>query len=227
MDSTSRSGSQRSGSSSRAEAREQRRRQRTKSRADKMFDKQIAKTPSSGSEEGAPRAALYKAQMGSKQRKSARMQRASEADPVMAKVNPAGWFNALGANLTPAKARILTAVLCVVLACVFLYTPAQQYYHSVREHARLEAEYAAIEARNQALDYQNDSLASNAGMEDAVRQKYGYIMEGEQVAMVSGLSEAALSRAGNENIEANVLSSTVKAPEEWYTPFLDAIFGAE
>mgnify|MGYP007070200066 CR=1 FL=1 len=31
--------------------------------------------------------------------------------------------------------------------------------------------------------------------------------------------------ADNDDIEANILSSTIKAPEEWYTPFLDAFFG--
>ena len=31
----------------------------------------------------------------------------------------------------------------------------------------------------------------------------------------------------SENIEANVLSSSVKTPEEWYTPLLDTFFGVE
>ena len=63
-----------------------------------------------------------------------------------------------------------------------------------------------------------------------MRQKYGYVVQGEQVAAVSGLSDHVVSSAlaaNNEGIEANVLSSTVKAPEEWYTPFLDALFGVE
>ena len=65
-------------------------------------------------------------------------------------------------------------------------------------------------------------------MEDAVRQKFGYVKQGDQVAIVSGLSDRVVGTAlsaNNSDIEANVLSSTVKAPEEWYTPFLDAFFG--
>ena len=73
--------------------------------------------------------------------------------------------------------------------------------------------------------YPYDSLASNAGMEDAVRQKYGFVVDGEETAVVSGLSETAGNRG--DNVEANVLSSSVKAPEEWYTPYLDALFGVQ
>lgn len=212
-------------------ARERKRRQRTKKRADKMFDRQFAADTARQAEaagEGAPRAALYKGEMGASHRRSARMQRSSVAGSPSVKINPTGWFASL--NLTPAKLKLGTAVLCVFLVCVFLYPPAQQYYQAQRENSRLTAEYAEIEQRNEALDYQNDTLASNAGMEDAVRQKYGYVVKGEQVAVVSGLSDHVVGtalNADNDDIEANVLSSTVKAPEEWYTPILDAFFGFE
>lgn len=210
-------------------ARDRKRRQRTSARADRLFVRQYA-AESSGSapEEGAPRAALYKGKMGSSQRRSVRMQRSSEAGPVSAKFNPAGWFSNL--NLTPRSLKLGTAVLCLVLAVVFLYTPAQQFYQAQRENSRLNAEYAILEERNNALDAVNDTLASDAGMEDAVRQKYGYVRQGDQVAVVSGLSDNVVGTAraaDNDFIEANVLSSTVKAPEEWYTPFLDAFFGYE
>lgn len=208
------------------DAREQRRRDRTKARAEKMFDKQFsAEAGQMAEREGdAPRAALYEGKMGSTHRKSARMQRASEAGPVSAKVNPAGWFSKL--TVAPRTVRIATAALCAILIGLFLYVPAQQYYKSVREHDRLEAEYAVIAERNQVIDEQNDSLAGDAGMEDAVRQKYGYVVKGDQTAVVTGLSDRTTdSSRDGEQIEANVLSSAVKAPEKWYTPYLDAFFG--
>ncbi len=214
-----------------ATARDRRQRQRASKRADKMFARQYAaETAREGAESGeaSPRPALYKGEMGSTQRRSARMQRASEAGPVSAKVNPAGWLSNL--DLTPRKLKLGTVALCVVLACLFLYTPAQQYYQAQRENSRLTAEYAVIEQRNEALDAVNDTLASNAGMEDAVRRKFGYVKQGDQVATVSGLSDRVVSTAlaaNNEDVEANVLSSAVKAPEEWYTPFLDAFFGVD
>lgn len=205
--------------------RENKKRERTKSRAEKMFARQYeAEGPSSAQPEGAPRAALYEGKMGSSHRRSARMQRASTAVPQSAKLNPAGWF----ANITVSARtlKVCTAMLCLVLVGVFLYVPAQQYYQSIREHDRLAAEYAYIEQRNQALDSQNTALASNAGMEDAVRQKYGYVVSGDEAAIVTGLSDHATDTSrDSDGIEANVLASSVKAPEEWYTPYLDALFG--
>ena len=208
-------------------AREERRHERAKARADKMFSKQFAESGSPDvPSEGAPRPALYKGKMGSKHRKSARMQRSSSAGSPSAKLNLSGWFSAI--PLTSRSLKIGTAVLCTLLVCVFLYAPAQQYYQAQREHDRLTAEYNTIEDRNDVLDAQNDILASDAGMEDAVRQKYGYVKNGEEVAVVTGLSDrVADSSHDGENIEASVLSGSVRAPEEWYTPFLDAFFGVK
>ena len=192
-----------------------------------MFSKQFGESnASAASAEGAPRPALYKAQMGSSHKKSARMQRSSSAGSPTARVSASGWFSSI--PVTARGLKVGTALLCVFLFCTFLYAPAQQYYQAQREHDRLSAEYSTIEDRNEALDVQNDILASDAGMEDAVRQKYGYVKKGEQVAAVTGLSERTTdsSRAG-ENIEASVLSGSVRAPEEWYTPLLDAFFGVE
>ena len=209
------------------DARERKRRAKTKERADKQFTRQYAAAiERESAAEDAPRAALHKGEMGASQRKSTRMQRASQADSVSAKIDPAGWFSRL--SLSSRTAKIVTGVLCAVLICAFLYTPAQQYYQAVRENARLEVEYAAISERNAALDEHNEALASDAGMEDAVRQKYGYIVAGEQTAVVTGLSdEVDLSKKQNAQVEANVLSSSIKAPEEWYTPILDAIFNVQ
>ena len=209
------------------DSRERRRRERTKARAERMYAKQFSDAPAASiPEEGAPRPALYETKMGSSHRKSARMQRSSTAGSASAKVNPAGWLSAV--NVSPRVLKVATGVLCVVLACMFLYVPAQQYYQAQREHDRLAAEYNVIEKRNDTLDVQNDILASDAGMEDAVRQKYGYVKSGEETAVVTGLSDSATDTSrGSENVEANVLSSSIKASEEWYTPFLDAFFGVE
>lgn len=211
-----------------ATARDRRRRQRAKERADRQFARQFGSTEVAAAAEDAPRAALYKGKMGSSQRRSARMQRASQAGSVSAKINPAGWFS--GLNLTARSMKLGTVVLCLVLVFAFLYTPAQQYYQAQRENARLAAEYASVAERNDALNSNNDTLASDAGMEDAVRQKYGYVKQGEQVAVVSGLSDdlsSSARTANTDSVTANVLSSAVKAPEEWYTPLLDAFFGVQ
>lgn len=191
-----------------------------------MFSKQFAASEATAPAEGAPRAAVYEGQMGAKHRKSTRMQRASSAGSSSARVSAAGWLSSL--PLSPRSIKVATAVLCVFLFCAFLYAPAQQYYQAQREHDKLVVEYGNLEDRNAALNEQNDILASDAGMEDAVRQKYGYVKEGEQVAYVAGLSdEASAARRDSDDLQVNVMSSTVKAPDEWYTPFLDTFFGVK
>ena len=209
----------------RSDQRAEKQRKRSKARAEKLFDRQFASEPAKNAAvEGEPRAALYEAKMGSKHRKSARMQKASTALPQTAKIDPIGWLANI--NVPTRSLKIGTAVLCLILTGLFLYVPAQQYYQSLREHDKLVAEYAYIEQRNDSLEVQNAALASNAGMEDAVRQRYGYAKNGDQVIVVTGLSDQATDTSrDSENIEANVLSSAVKAPEQWYTPFLDAFFG--
>lgn len=211
-------------------ARECKRRERTKARASKMFEEQFSDLEAASHEsEEAPRAALYEGKMGSTHRKSARMQRASSSGSSI--VGTVGsrflsWFSEI--PITSRFLKAATAAICVLLTAVFLYTPAQQYYQAQRERDRLAVEYSTIEKRNDMLDVQNDILVSDAGMEDAVRQKYGYVKSGEETAIVTGLSDNATDTSrDSENIEANVLSSSVKAPEEWYTPFLDAFFGVE
>ena len=207
--------------------RTEKRRERTKVRADKMYSKQFAAEDAANQmAEDAPRAAVYEGKMGAKHRRSARMQRSSTAGSSSAKINAASWLSAL--PITARSLKVATAALCVFLFCAFLYAPAQQYYQAQREHDKLVVEYSTLESRNTALDEQNDILASDAGMEDAVRQKYGYVKAGEQVAYVAGLSaEASKARRDSDDLQANVLSSTVKAPDEWYTPLLDTFFGVE
>ena len=207
-------------------ARERRRSERTKQRAEKLFEKQydFLNDIEPSDRAGAPRAALYETKMGTSHRRAARMQRVSEAGSSMAKINPIGWFANI--KVSPRRMKVTTVILCLVLTVLFLYTPAQHYYQSVREHDRLAAEYAVVEERNATLAAQNESLASDAGMEDAARQKYGYALNNDEVGVVTGLSESATSANRKvDNVEANVLSSSVKAPEEWYTPYLDALFG--
>lgn len=228
-DAESSSRSARASRQSRAAAsRDSRQRERNKARADRMFDRQFAKeTPAEG--EGAPRAALYKGKMGSSHRKSTRMQDSAPSG-FAAKTGLREGASGVLSNVSysPRAMRVLTAVLCVVVAFVLLYDPARQCYQAQREHDRLAAEYSTIEQRNDVLDVQNDALVSDAGMEDAVREKYGYVKAGEETAVVSGLSDETVDTAHDSDaVEANVLSSSVKAPEEWYTPLLDAFFGVE
>lgn len=217
-----------------AERRARRKRERRKQRADRMFDRQFAGDASSrhGSSadaeaaDGAPRAALYKGRMGKTERKSARMQNASEAGSPSAKRSAGSWFSSF--TMTRGRMVRLTVAVCAVLVCAFLYAPAQQYYQSSRDNARLQAEYDAIAQRNDALQQQNDILSTDAGIQDAVRSKYGYVQNGEQTANVSGLSQGSEDDAQEVTAtDANVVAGSVAAPTYWYTPILDFVFNVK
>lgn len=217
-----------------AERRARRKRERRKQHADRMFDRQFAgdAAPRHGSSadadaaDGAPRAALYKGRMGKTERKSARMQNASEAGSPSAKRSAGSWFSSF--SMTRGRMVRLTVAVCAVLVCAFLYAPAQQYYQSSRDNARLQAEYDAIAQRNDALQQQNDILSTDAGIQDAVRSKYGYVQNGESTANVSGLSQDFEDDAQEVTAtDANVVAGSVAAPTYWYTPILDFVFNVK
>ena len=208
--------------SARKAAADKRKRDRLKEKADRLFERQFLPKDKLREDDG-PRAALYKGEMGSRRRRATRMQRTSEAGPSSAKVNPIGWFSNF--RLSSGRAKVITIAVCAVLAVAFLYTPVAQYYQSIRENERLQVEYSIVAERNERLDSQNYSLVSDAGLEDAVRQKYGYVIQGDQTARVQGLSDDEEGTVVGGDIETSVLSSTVKPPEHWYTPVLDVLFG--
>ncbi len=221
--------------------REKKRKERNKLKAEKMFARQFgddntstkrsSSFPSGENDqpEGAPRPALYKGQMGAKHRKSSKMQQQVQGQPSSFLADRFSYLLRLVDHPAfPRVARIATLGICICIVSFCLYTPAQHFYHAQRENERLVAEYSVIKERNNALDIQNDILASKAGMEDAVRKKLGYVKDGENAAVVTGLSDATVGKnRKSENVEASVLSRSVQVPEAWYTPFLDTFFHYE
>ena len=111
-----------------------------------------------------------------------------------------------------------------MLSCAFLYPPAQQYYHALRERDQLAAEYAALEERNGALESDVSSLQTDAGIEDRAHEQFGWVKKGEDTANVRGLD---LDEDEASTFRANITPGSVEAPETWYSPFLDALFGVE
>lgn len=191
------------------------RKQAAKRKADKAF----AGFQDAGAGEGGPRAALYKGEMGSSQRRASRMQDEGSADAEGKHARRSFHF-AFGPKL-----RVAAAVLgCLALVCVFLYQPAQQYYTAMREHAALEAEYAALQQRDEALQDRVDALSTDAGMEDEARDQFGWVKSGEIQVNVAGVEDASDS---NSDIPANVTSDSVEPPDTWYSGILDPLFGVE
>lgn len=187
-----------------------------KKKASRAFDRLEQKKPAAPSESG-PRAAVYRGQMGSTHRKSARMQNERS---TMQRANSAP-ARAAARKVRMAIAVPLTIVACFAACAVFLYAPARDYYTAVRDQAKTEAEYMIVSQENAELQSDVANLSTDEGMEDAARQGYGMVREGETSVRVSGLSEDSTS----VDVTSLTPSTDIKAPDTWYSGVLDTVFG--
>lgn len=193
-------------------------RERAKSKANRTFSRQYGDTPSSTS--SGPRAAVYKGEMGASHKRAARMQNeGSNAGAAKKRFSLRAFSPASSPQLTIAFA----CAICVVLTCVFLYPSAKQCYVTMRECDRLQAEYEAIENRNAAIQEEIDALATDEGLEDRAREELGWSKTGEHAVTVYGLGDEEDETA----FSANIVAGSVKAPETWYSRWLDPLFGVE
>lgn len=186
-----------------------------KKKADRVFDKTVKPDAHRTADEAGSRAALYKGQMGSTHRKSARMQ--NEAPSRMRAVAP---------NPSPTRrhslraSALLVVLACMVASCAFLYPAAKNYYNAMRSEAKVQAEYDAVSAHNDRVQSEIDTLSTNQGIEDRAREQYGWVQAGENSVYVSGLDSSSGS-----NMDTIVARDGVPAPTTWYSGVLDRLFG--
>ena len=204
-----------------AASRAGKKKRKLKEKAEKMFARQFG--GSDGASEAGPRAAVYKGEMGkSHKRAFAEMggtQRGSRTS-AQAGVGKAKKMKSKTAS------RIAVAVGCLVCAAavvLFLYPTAKQVYVESREEDRLQAEYNALLARNEAMQDRIDYLKTDEGIQDAARQQLGWVKEGEKAVVVEGLSDDSLDDGSAVNVQ--IMSGSIPAPETWYSPVLDVVFG--
>ncbi len=199
-----------------AAARKQR--EARKKRADREFDKHFKEDTSSQSSEEGPRAALYKGQMGRTQKRSSGMQRNASAQSARSQKVRGDEGRYQSRRTTVRIVGIVAA--CLVLSLAFLYPTAKDYYTAVRDQARAQAEYDIVEQQTSLLQSNVDHLSTNEGIEDRAREQYGWVNEGENAVVVTGL--------GNTSNDSQVTSVTahnnVTAPETWYSGILDVVF---
>ncbi|MEG0619806.1 MAG: septum formation initiator family protein [Raoultibacter sp.] len=188
-----------------------------KAKADKVFEARYADTNKSSAESAAgSRAALYKGQMGTTQKRSARMQQ--QAQPS----GSAKSFKRVSVReklRSPKAIGAAIIVACLALSCVFLYPAAKDFYLAVRQQAQVQAEYAALEQRNTAIQAEVDRLSTSEGIEDKAREEFGWVKAGENSVSVHGLEEETAI-----NLNADVAEKSIAAPATWYSPILDALF---
>ena len=203
-------------------------RSRAKEKAGKAFDRQFGSASRADASQAGPRAAVYKTQMGSSHRRAARMQQSSSqgagARRRFAGLGSLSLGGVLGAIAGSRKAVAVIAVAaCLALTGLFLYTPAQQYYHAVRERDQLQAELEAVTARNDTLESSVAYLNSEAGVEQAAREELGWVRPGEYSVYVQGLE--GLEGESSSSTAGNIPPGSVEAPQTWYSPILDVVFG--
>lgn len=111
-------------------------------------------------------------------------------------------------------------IAVLAIAAWSFYPVAKIQYQEVREKARLETELAGLKERNADLRAQVDKLKTPAGVEEIARESLGMIREGENLYVVTNLSEPATMTATDY--------ANLSDPRPTFTQgILDTIFGVE
>lgn len=196
-------------------------RKRAKDKADRKFTRQYGGSGNAAaSGEGGSRAAVYKGEMGSAHRRSARMQNEGSSSASRRSRGEGSRTSASRLVTRPWFVAVAATAFCLVFTVSFLYPSAAQLYHSVRERDQLQAEYAAIEQRNDSIQATVDALSTDAGVEDRAHQEFGWVSKGENAVTVYGLD-----LDDDSTFTASIVPGSVPAPETWYSKLLDPIFG--
>ena len=113
------------------------------------------------------------------------------------------------------KRLLITALVlgCLVFSICFLYQPARDFYISVREQDRLQAQYDALKNTNTQLQNDIEYLQTEEGIKQRASETLGLIQAGESIGYVAG-SEIA---DGRDNSAASTSSKlaykNIKTPE--------------
>lgn len=117
-------------------------------------------------------------------------------------------------------------LLCLIITALFLYKPAKDYYITVRENDKLEAQLEALKHTNQSLNDDIKSLKTEEGIKQRASESLGLIQKGESIGIVSGTGHGSDgTRDSAESTSSKLSYKNIKTPHKWYTAFCDAIFG--
>lgn len=113
------------------------------------------------------------------------------------------------------------SAICLILAILFLYPSVQNYYVAVRETAKSQAEYDALQDYYERVQDEAAAAKTDTGVEDLAHEELGLVKEGDNAVNVLGVEpeELDLTDLGI------VPEGSIKAPDTWYSGFLDPIFG--
>lgn len=195
-----------------------------KAKASKSFERQYGGDDAPRAAEGAPRAALYTTEMGSRHKRAVSLQGAAGRAAGAYSARSSSSSKSAG-SAHPVRTRVLIIagafVLCLVAACFFLYEPTKLYYQEMRENQRLQIEYEALQERNEAIQGEVDSLNSEEGVEDRAHQEFGWVKDDEKAVSVTGVTPS------DPEYNANIAPGSIPPPDTWYSGILDPLFGVE
>lgn len=204
---------------------DKRKRESRHKRADRDFETHVPKDRNqNANQEGGPRAALHKGEMGRSQKKAQRMQMPSVSLPNVG-LPSLGFLSAIPGFFTGSRAKKIGMIAaCFVMVVMLIYPPAQDYYITMRSNMQMQAELEAIDARNAEIQKRIDTLSTDEGIEDKVRDELGWVKKNEHAVSVGRDGSSDIGSSTGET-SAYVGTGSVRAPDTWYSGFLDFFFG--
>ncbi len=191
-------------------------------KAEREFDRTVgARERAAAQREQASgsRAAVYDMRMGATHRKSARM-----AEEEGAKRRGVSLPFSFSRSISAWGMRCVACAAAAVLAVVMLYPSCQNLYNETRSLQQLEAEYDALQDYNSKVQAQVDYLSSDEGIEDYARSELGWVRPDEHVVAVEGVTSTEDGTHSGQRLYS-ITSGSIKAPDTWYSGFLDVLFG--
>ncbi|MDO5329050.1 MAG: septum formation initiator family protein [Coriobacteriia bacterium] len=119
----------------------------------------------------------------------------------------------------------ISILVTIVILCLFLYTPAKNFYTACRENDKLTAQLNAIQTANNDLSDEIEYLQTPEGVKERANQSLGLIEKGESTGVVNGTAKDTKADNSAGTTSSRLAYKAVKAPVTWYSPFCDAIFG--
>ncbi len=160
--------------------------------------------------------------MGKSHKKAMNMQSSKEHKipfPKFSFSSPINVFSRIGDFGRVAKI-VLAAAFLIIAVCICCYPSAKMYYTQARTTERLAAELSAVNSRNSQVEQNVNALNTDEGIEASAHEEFGYVKKGEGSAIVSGIESESSSK-----MVQYVDSKSITAPDKWYSPILDFVFG--
>lgn len=196
---------------------------RSKKRAERAYRRAIDN--SAPADDGGPRAAFYKMKMGKGHKRAASRAGSATGASRRGGLSLPGLSALSGLVEHLPKSLALKVAggvaVCLVAMALFLYPAAQNYYVAKRDLAKTEAAFQVVQERNALLEKDVAALQTKEGIEDRVREEYGWVKPGENAVVVTG------REGSGKEFHADDLPTVdaVKAPQTWYSDVLDPFFG--